>query len=164
MPHHDRPLRVSGARVREERAWHPTRTHVSTAHHRILWGRTNTKAVYVGELDRHSGFTSTCPHLYEQTVRGTQNRRWRENEHLRHEVSHSHTPRTSDRACVRFLTESAMLSRRILRRRDIWSKFLSHQITRYRRPPQVWVREWNLWAGSRAPASKVFSAFQFSVL
>ena len=31
--------------------------------------------VYVGELDRHSGFTSTCPHLYEQTVRGTQNRR-----------------------------------------------------------------------------------------
>ena len=68
------------------------------------------------------------------------------NKHLREEESHSHTPRTSDSACVRFLTESAMLSRRNLHCGDIWSEFLTQQITGYRRPPQVWVREWNLWA------------------
>ena len=43
-----------------------------------------------------------------------------ENIHLRHEVSPSHTPRTSDRECVRFLTESAMLSRRIRHHSDIF--------------------------------------------
>ena len=75
-----------------------------------------------------------------------------ENMHLRHEVSHSHTPRTSDRACVKFLTESAMFSRRIRNHNDIWSKVLSQRIMRYRRPLQVWVREWNLWPlSTRAP-------------
>ena len=74
-----------------------------------------------------------------------------ENRHLREEVSHSRTPRTSDSAYVRFLTEIAMLSRRNLHCGDIWSEFLTQRIMRYRRFPQVWVREWNLWALSRAP-------------
>ena len=61
-------------------------------------------------------------------------------------VSFSHTTRTSDSAYVRFLTESAILSRRILHCNGIWSDFPCHHMMRYRRPPQVWVREWNLWA------------------
>ena len=69
-----------------------------------------------------------------------------ENKHLREEEPHSHTPRTSDSACVTFLTESAMLSRRNRHRIGNWSEFLTQQMTRYRRSPQVWMREWNLWA------------------
>ena len=39
-----------------------------------------------------------------------------------------------------------MLSRRMRHHSDILSKFLTQRIMRYRRSPQVWVREWNLWA------------------
>ena len=44
-----------------------------------------------------------------------------------------------------------MLYRRIRHHSDIWRKFLNQRVMRYRRPPQVWVREWNLRALSRAP-------------
>ena len=77
-------------------------------------------------------------------------------------VSLLHTPRTSDRAYVRFLTESAILSRCILHHNVIWSEFLSQDMMRYRRPPQVWVREWNLWALRDYLCQLSFSAFRFS--
>lgn len=53
--------------------------------------------------------------------------------------------RTSGDSYVIFMTESAMLSRRILHCGGIWSKFLSEGVMRYRRPSCVSVLASILW-------------------
>ena len=55
-----------------------------------------------------------------------------ENVHLRHEVSPSHTPRTLDRAYVRFLTESAIIHRHHCTATTITRIFSSETMPRYR--------------------------------